>query len=297
VQDPAVAEFTGWWSTKLNAQNLNERVLKWVAKKRGTPFFLYVHYLDVHSPHFDPHPYVVDDTWEKLLYDPKRDVDDRINLYDGAIRYTDEQIRNLVQTMKKLDIYRNSLIILLSDHGEEFLEHGGVGHGLSLYEEQLQIPLIIFPTAVVPGHMGIDTPVSQIDLFPTLNDWMSLGAPYKGSGLSLKELILSSDDSRVNARKFIFAEMDYLTSIRSVLFEKRWKYILNMKNGTGEIYDLMKEPSERNNLLVSQPTLSTSLEQTLTTHFTELGKSAASPKRIRLDNSTKQSLKALGYLD
>lgn len=297
VQDPAVVEFTSWWSTKLNARNVNERVLKWLRKEREAPFFLYVHYLDVHSPHFDPHPYKDDPTWEKLRYDPMHDVDDRINLYDGGIRYADEQIRNLVKSMKELNMYENSLIIFLSDHGEEFLDHGGVGHGISLYGEQLNIPMIIFPTAVVPGNLVIDAPVSQIDLFPTLDDWLSLGAPYHGSGLSLRELILSSYDSCVNTRRLLFAEMDYQIPLRSVLSENRWKYILNMESKKAEIYDLTMDQTERNDLSISQDVLSMSLKQNLIDHFVELRKSAASPEQIRLDDWTKQSLKALGYLD
>ncbi|UCD57214.1 MAG: sulfatase-like hydrolase/transferase, partial [Candidatus Hydrogenedentota bacterium] len=219
------------------------------------------------------------------------------NYYDGAIKYVDGQIESLVEALKELEVYDNSLIIFTSDHGQEFLEHGGSGHGFTLYEEQLRVPLIIFPTAVVPAAREVDAPVGLIDLFPTLDDWLSLGFYKADQSVSLKNLILKADETEVRSRRFLFSETDKEDSLRSVLFENKWKYIENVRKDTQELYDLAADPEEQKNVSPLHPALSASLRERLHSHIAELEKNAVASRKLDLDEWTKQSLKAMGYLE
>ncbi|UCD58673.1 MAG: sulfatase [Candidatus Hydrogenedentota bacterium] len=288
VPTPDEEEFNRWWSKKLNAENVNERVLKWVEKNRRGPVFLYIHYIDVHGPYRDPHPY--------MKY-PTTEEEAMVNLYDGAIRFVDEQIKRLMDALKELKVYDNSLIIFTSDHGQEFLDHNGTGHGGTLYEEQLRIPLIIFPSRIVPGQREIDAPVGLIDLFPTFDDWLSLGFPRDDLAVSLKNAILTSDDTEIRTRKLLFGETDLRDSIRCVLLENRWKYIESTAKGTQELYDLLEDPAEQENLLPEHSALSRNLKDTLDKEYATFQEKAAKASKVHLDEWTRQSLKAMGYLD
>ncbi len=302
VQQSWLEEFDRWWSSKLNAENVNRRVLRWVKKNREHPFFLYVHYIDVHGPYYERRPFVKGESPEHNEESNPQDesaryVNQQVNLYDGAIRYVDEQIKWLMQAFKEAGVYDNSLIILTSDHGEEFLEHGGLHHGGTLYEEQLEIPLLIFPSGIVRESREVDPPVGLIDLFPTLNEWLSLGLPVQGRAISLKKAILDADDSQLKARTLLFSETDLEDSIRSVLFQNRWKYIENNSKDTRELYDLADDPAEKKNLLAEQSALSTNLAESLNAQFTEFEKESVAARHVNLDDWTKKSLKAMGYLE
>jgi arylsulfatase A-like enzyme/4-amino-4-deoxy-L-arabinose transferase-like glycosyltransferase len=153
------------------------------------PFFLFLHYWDVHYDYQPPPPY-------DRMFDPdysgsltgtdfiggeevhagmsERDLEHVIALYDGEIAWVDHHVGEIVASLKKRGLYENTVIVVTSDHGDEFLEHGQVGHQHSLYEELLRVPFIMR----VPGEAGgrrVQTIAQSIDIMPTLLDY--LGAP------------------------------------------------------------------------------------------------------------------------
>lgn len=170
-----------------DAKDIRWRALDYLDQRTGEePFFMYLHLLDAHWP------YPVPDEYGEL-FNPReavaffrtsewQDLRDRINkgevvlsedqrqaliaLYDGALRFIDDQLMLLFQGLEQRGLTDNTVICIISDHGEEFLEHGKIGHGHGLSEELLQVPWILH----VPGSEGevIETPVSLVDLFPTL---------------------------------------------------------------------------------------------------------------------------------
>jgi arylsulfatase A-like enzyme len=176
-----------------DAREIRWRGLDWLDelaargdRQRGRPFFLYLHYLDAHWPYPVPDEYATrftdaetialfrGDDWKKLR--------DRVNhgetelsaeqiaglvaLYDGSLRYIDDQFALLLRGLKERGLGDNTIICVVSDHGEEFMEHGRIGHGHGLYENLLQVPWILH----VPGREArrITEPASLVDLFPTL---------------------------------------------------------------------------------------------------------------------------------
>ncbi len=147
------------------------------------PVFLYVHYIDPHDPYSPPAPY--DDAFNQHADSPLRQpgVDARslgatpedqdwigrsVDLYDGEVLFVDHQIGRLLGGLEDLGLLDDAVVIVTSDHGEEFLDHGGIEHGRTLYEEVLRVPLLMrLPNVATPG-LVYDQPVGLIDLMPTI---------------------------------------------------------------------------------------------------------------------------------
>jgi arylsulfatase A-like enzyme len=174
--------------TSLNARQTLSRAADFMeyAVELPEPFFLFVHLWDVHAPYTPPAPFdtlftdslVPNDGYWFLAADGsvmERYRDLFMGLYDGEIACTDQQLRAFFRKVRELGIADSTLIIVLSDHGEEFLEHGGVDHGTTLFQEVLHVPLIIsgpgVPVAVV------DSPVGLFDVFPSILAFLGIEAP------------------------------------------------------------------------------------------------------------------------
>ncbi len=161
-----------------DAATLNGRAIAWIgSQERSRPYFLYLHYIDVHSPYV-PHPGYedrFDHPGGELVYangEPEstpspEDLATTQALYDAGIRYVDDQIGRLVEWLRDEGRLDRTILVVTSDHGDAFYEHGHLGHGTTLYGELLRIPLLIrYPPAVEPGrrrHLS-----AQIDVAPTL---------------------------------------------------------------------------------------------------------------------------------
>ncbi|MGK0219011.1 MAG: arylsulfatase A-like enzyme [Planctomycetota bacterium] len=170
-----------------DAQQIRWHATDWLdAREAEQPFFLYLHYLDAHWP------YPVPEEYAELFADPQHvamfqskdwralrksinsgehelapeELQALIDLYDGAIRYIDDQLAVLFAKLAREGLAENTIICVISDHGEEFMEHGRIGHGHGLYEALLQVPFVLH----VPGQEAerVSTPCSLVDLFPTL---------------------------------------------------------------------------------------------------------------------------------
>jgi arylsulfatase A-like enzyme len=173
-----------------------------------------------------------------------------VSLYDSEITFTDEYIGKLLVGLKKQGLYDNSIIIVTSDHGEEFMERGWIGHAVTLYQELLRVPLII----TVPGGRGriVNDPVGLIDIMPTTLGYLGLKVPgdLEGRGLDL------SSGAPI-AGGPIFSEtfnpqVDQpgpvkRIALRSIMLGSR-KLIYDERKGLRQIYELSEDPTERKNL-------------------------------------------------
>ncbi len=170
-----------------DAREIRWQATDWLdAREADRPFYLYLHYLDAHWPYPVPDEYagryaemeIVDrirsGDWRALRKAVNHgeeqmsaeDLETLIALYDSAIRYMDDQLALLWAKLEREGLAENTIICIVADHGEEFLEHGRLGHGHGLYENLLSVPWILH----VPGVPGaaIETRVSLLDLYPTL---------------------------------------------------------------------------------------------------------------------------------
>lgn len=238
-----------------DAQQVVDRFLESMARRPPGPFFAFVHFFDPHWDYTPPDPYStrftdpayagpVDGTLRSLerFFPPTApmalaDLRQAVALYDGEIAYVDAQIGRLFDEMEQQGWLQNTIVILTADHGEEFKEHLHLGHGKSLFEEQLHIPLIVAGhPAFGPNTRRADL-VSLIDVAPTLLE-LAGGAPlHGGQGLSLArprppQGVLFSESIRFGADMRMARQADH-------------KLIHHLVGDERDYYDLSADPDER----------------------------------------------------
>ncbi len=178
-------------------------------KELGQPFFLYMHYLDPHDPYDPPDEYknLFSGELKARKYAPEVLKD--INLYDGEIKYLDTAVGKFIDFLKSEDLYENSIIVIVGDHGEQFGEHGNFGHGRDLFNEELHVPLLLRLGNSTEAGKIIDTSVSTIDILPTILSVARMPVPPNLLGTSI------IDPEGLSRRPGIFSEIRRHTNERS----------------------------------------------------------------------------------
>ena len=298
-----------------SAAAVKEKVLAWLNNKPREPFFTYVHFMDVHGPYYPPYPYntfftseekreLTPQEYKKLRYlkvAGQTDLNFYINQYDGEIRYCDYHIGKILQYLKDADLYDDSLIILTSDHGEAFFEHGACDHGFTLYNEEIRVPLIIrFPTSF-DFTINASIKPQLIDIGVTILDLMGAAFPYEVDGLSL--ISFGKKKGVVSPRKRIYSE-EYMKGFPKVsMIERDMKYTYHIsQERIVEGYDLAKDDTERQNLLKmdenvdSKGAIAKEIQAWLLRN--EDFRNLISTKRdqAEIDPHTLEQLKSLGYI-
>jgi arylsulfatase A-like enzyme len=181
------------------------KAVEWLGTKRTKPFFLFLHTYEPHHPYTPPAEYLAlfedeytgplpQDISVDLLREinkNEREIDDRdlehiIATYDGEIRSMDDGFGYLIEFLREQGLYDDTMIVLTSDHGEEFGEHGKVGwHSHSLFDELLRVPLIVKLPAAAGAGTEVAHQVRGIDVAPTILGVLGLEAPASFSGMSL----------------------------------------------------------------------------------------------------------------
>jgi arylsulfatase A-like enzyme len=276
-----------------------------------SPFFLFVNYLDAHVPYLPPAPFNRLFPGRNSRLGPwdyprmraeimagRRAItpEERrhfMSQYDGAVRYIDTELRRLVEKLVDLGLYENSIIVICSDHGEAFGEHGLVQHGVSVYQDQIYIPLIIkFPGQHAPRT--VTAPVSEVDLLPTILSALGLEVPHGLVGVDLRH---SADEPP----RTIFSESFYLRGFGSK-FDRteraavRWPMKLVVSTaGKRELYDLARDPGERHDLFRADDSRAQDLLARLTEWVRAIPPLDKDAPQLDLD--TLRRLKALGYVN
>lgn len=205
---------------------------------------------------------------EMLLAGMREAKDDFDGLYDAVVYEADERLGRIVGTLKRGNLWDDTLFIVLSDHGEEFVEHGGFLHSQSVYQELAAVPLIVkFPRGEFSGKR-ISTVVSLIDVLPSVFDYFARTDLAAGArGRSLMPLIRGEDDRhdapivvttvRENKTKYFrpWAETRGERNIALRTIDGEWKGIWNVDLNTFELYNLFQDPREQDNVAESNTEL------------------------------------------
>lgn len=288
------------------AGKLTDRAIRWLEGRDGK-FFLWIHYMDTHWP-WIPHESLKGETvseqdaykfWWKMLIDPKSISDEElkklVDLYDGEIRYLDHVLGEFFDILKDMGMYNNSLIMVLSDHGEELRDHGDIGHhNLKLYEEIIRVPFMIkFSNSMYAGTL-VDELVSFLDLAPTVADCLNKSVPSKWLGSSLLSTLDKEEESK---NKGVISEGNIKKGHAIVSYrDKRWKCIFNERNKKRELYDIKNDPKETNDLSEILTDVALKYESKIFEHLSKTRGIKISPPQIEDDESLEKRLRALGYI-
>ncbi|HEX8986033.1 MAG TPA: sulfatase [Bryobacteraceae bacterium] len=297
-----------------SAAEINRRVFATLDERHRDrrPFFLFINYMDAHWPYLPPAPYdVLYPGKAKRFTGPKyyslqsdlltsdrkmtgAERDHLISQYDGALNYLDAELGKLVARLKQTGLYDNTLLVITSDHGEAMGNRSIVGHGLSVYQDEVHIPLLIkLPRGhkVIPEGTRVRGPVSSVDLLPTVLDTLGLSSI---AGLDGRSLLARQGD----ASRTIFAEsfpLYYLktTRVERAVFSDSLKLIRSTQ-GKRELYDLARDPGENRSVYASSGPAARRLEDTLVKWEEAIpGRAQAVPK---LEHGTVEKLRSLGYV-
>ncbi len=238
----------------------------------GKPAFLFVHYYDVHYTCDPPPPYDTLFDRAPAAGDPRyrtyawhlrhplapAELDHQIAQYDEAIRYVDDQIRRLAGAWEAAG--RAATWIVTADHGEELGERGSWGHGHTLFQEQLHVPLVV-AGARIPAPGVIGSPVGLEDLAPRIAAWFGADLPDPdGPPLSLVEAPAAGPGSPGRA---LPAETSRFRTDRYALFRDGLRLGVDLASGARSLYDLAADPGERTDLAALRPDLVADLEAAL----------------------------------
>jgi len=289
-----------------------DMAIDWLEANRNRSFFLWVHYLDPHAPYSPPRQYRTADPLPTIggsfegqkvaaqgFFVPSVKEREAIrSLYDGEVQYVDACIGRIVAALKRSGVYDGSVIVFTSDHGEEFWEHGRLGHGHTMYEELLRVPLVVkLPGNAHRGRTGV--PVSTASVTPTILDATRIR--YDRSDLSAPSLMPLIDRSAgaYDERPIVSGAQILFDRQEAVSFDG-FKYIVSSVDGTEQLFDLSADPGERRSIAASAPERLETGRRLLQAQATA---AAVLRKRIRVEDSAVQAdedtvrrLRSLGYL-
>ncbi len=290
------------------ADKVTVAALDWLEEHGGEKFFLWVHYFDPHTP-YDPPPVKELGRPETSIPDPtlvtrpppyrywwgELDRLEEVYLrYDAEIEYTDHWLGRLIDELETQSIRERTLTVITADHGECLWEHDLPGHGYSVFEPELRVPLIVSLPGTVPPHTRIETPVELVDLFPSALEILDIAMPGNVQGRSLLTHI--NGDSAIEERS-AYSEtlwpsdpVDRVKGIRT----PEWKYIASFTGGPGLLFHLPTDPNELRNLAEEKPDLAGIFDARLVEMSDRLGD--AGGMLPEMDEDVKARLRALGYI-
>lgn len=317
-----------WHYSKNNAEKVNKTFIDWLNNSNNpSKFFGMLFYIDPHVPYNAPPPF--DNKFnknykEEKIHSPKprgkyspAEIEHIISNYDAEIYYFDYQLGKLIDELKVSGNYNNTLIILAADHGEEFWEHNRYGHGQSLYEELLHVPLIIkLPKAFhnkYLKHKNIQQNmlVSNVDILPTIIGLLDIKIGEKVWEQFAGKNIFRNYNHDKNGGEFspfVFTEhflKEYGPYKLRGIITKEWKYIITYEDKDKqtdklpmvELYNLKDDPTETINLLNQKPNVAKKLNDMLDQQAKKLKTSYFTPMQSTHTKDVREKLKALGYIN
>ena len=309
------------------ATPITDLAISYVRSTGEAPFFIHLQYMDLHQPLEPPQPYFDlfptpdtgprDERHREWAYSNGENLDtrgfrdfraNRLALYDGALRYVDHEIGRLLDALQEMGRLDETLVVVTSDHGEEFWDHAslgarlggdprgffGIGHGHSMFQELLRIPLVFTGPGVKQG-LQIHCLTSLLDVAPTVLDLLGVPVPEAMRGETLAPLIDGDEPVAMTASKAIYAESPAYGPAAWSLIDDGWKLITRADN-VELLFHLAEDPAESTDLSSTEPDRLASMRERMVAIRQTLI-AAGTTTTMVVDESTEEQLRALGYLD
>jgi arylsulfatase A-like enzyme len=263
------------------ADRTTRDALKWIDENSESPFFMFAHYFDPHLDYEPPAPY---DTIFDPMYtgaigsafsrddysrmeetlsmegDPYAQAEwDHIRaLYDGEILFTDKAVGELLEGLEERGLAQNTLVVFMSDHGEEFFDHKGFEHGHTLYDELIKVPLMFSLPGRLPVNKRVDRQVRILDVLPTVLDILGIEPWTHLEGASLMPLITGEGDWASGAAthlpvSFAFSENMLYGTEKKSLTAHPWKLVYDTVTGEKMLFNLADDPGELHDIAGGDP--------------------------------------------
>jgi arylsulfatase A-like enzyme len=287
---------------------------QWDSTGRERPFFFFLHMWDVHYDYTPPAPYdrlfdsdyagtMTGENFERGAHVhpemDRRDLEHLIALYDGEIRYTDHYLGKIIDLFKERGVLDSTIVVVTSDHGDEFLEHGNKGHRKTLYDETILVPLIIrYPELIAPGTT-VDRQVRLMDIAPTVLSLAGVESldGFGGEDPDARDLspLLGLAPTTQMAPLTAFSELN--AEWASVRTESS-KLIMSLGDPASyELYDLTSDPKEQADLIPERPEMAEELEAELLGWRRARQSGPSLSRDFELRDEQIRQLRALGYID
>ena len=300
----------------------NRWLTRWDRKGRRRPFFVFLHMWDVHFDYAPPAPYDTmfdpdykgDITSDDFIDNPRirpnmnpRDLEHIIALYDGEIRFTDMWLGKVFDRLKELGVWDNTIIVITSDHGDEFFEHGMKGHRANLYGTTTLVPLIIRYPPQVPAGKVVERQVRLIDIPPTILTLAGLTPPADFGTPALSGTETASDltpfvlaaSTQDLPGLLAFGDLHLARGKYASIQNERYKLILYNENGgrtSIELYDLRTDLDERHNIAQDRQDLVVQLREQLVNWRANRTSVSKPAETIELGTEHERMLRSLGYI-
>ncbi len=283
-----------------DSQVVNRHAFDWLDRHASSRFFLFLHYMDPHDPYFE-HPYNGVGIARAASQDPPPEMAKRMHeLYVGEIAYLDGNFGKLIEKLEALGLYDDTVIALVADHGEEFHEHGGFWHGMTLYDEQIHVPLLVkwrkgAPAAPADAR---GEPARIIDVGPTLLARAGAAIPPAMQGIDLATV----PAVRAPSDQLVFSEENHEGNVLRAVRTKTWKWIeANEGNPRGltprELFRVETDPGETENVAASEPGTAAELaRQAEALQAAAAAHKVGEAKAATISKEECEQLKQLGYV-
>jgi len=270
------------------AAQVNKTLGEWLPEiVKSEPYFVYLHYMDPHAPYHGRAP------WYEEVVSPDRDVRD-LAKYDSEISYVDQHVR---EALALLGDWRDSVVVLVADHGEEFGDHGGHGHKFKLYSELTHVPLVMHHPGVAPVRQRVAADVSLVDVLPSLHAMLGVRPAEDQAGLSLVPYYTNAE---IPEPRRILMERRMIVGTKPVrkiaVVHNGYKYVYTESPVRRELYHIATDPKEKKNLIAQQAELADRLHEYWRSFDARSVKWKGEPAELKMSEEEQDALKNLGYV-
>lgn len=284
--------------------SITDGAIEWIeGRQSDTPFFMWLHYMDVHYP-FDPPRQAFDDlpfdrpsnrrivTLNGIMQERPDDLNtddvrDLKRLYFAETRFVDKQVGRVINAIADAGELSDTIVAVTADHGEAFGEHSRFGHHVYPYDELIRVPLVIGGGPV--DSRTVDEQVQLLDLAPTLLDLVGVDVPESMEGQSIASCLREENSFKQESPAMFISESGKTFGVRM----GKWKFIRRSTTNERLLFDLRSDPDESTNVISANRDVASGLENIIQEYEESVDVEVAD---IKWSDETKERLQDLGYL-